>query len=334
MGLAAGLVRVRVRELPLHVRFLAGESTGSYATRLAGRNGLEVQQLLDEVGQGRTRVVAPHLTELYLNRPAAERLAALAGHPLEVMRRALASLDSAYLLDDGDGTPAWSFPWSVTDGYLVRACALCTARRGISEPAWMMLADPWHLCARHSRWSDNSRDPQIPWIDVADWPRILVAGRQLRVMERRLGRTARALFADARTMSGLDSSAPGRIQEMADRLGEARAASLLSYAPTIRIARVLARAERRRLSLELTRNGYRDWLAGSSRELGPRYRQLLEQWKGHHALLLDRNLKRQGGLGRTVLVAPHERIAPLDSVEQLTCMLTRPVTSPFDRPFL
>lgn len=335
MGLAAGSDRVRVRELPLHVRFMAGESVGSYVTRLAGHNGLEVQQLLDEVGQGRTRVVAPHLTELYLNRAAAERLAALAGHPLEVMQRALASLDPAYLLDDGDGTPAWSFPWSVQDGYLVRACALCAARRGINEPAWMMVPDPWHLCARHARWSDNSRDPQIPWISVADWPRILLAEHQRLSMVRRYGRTARALFADARAMSECDMSAPRRLRAMADRLGEARAASLLSYPCTVRAARFLARAERRRLGLELTAKTYQGWLARSTQELGPGRQQWLERWMGKHQPLLDVKPNRVGGaLGRAVLVAPHVRIAPLDSVQQLSCLPSGPVTSPFDRPFL
>ena len=41
-----------VRWLPLQMRFLAGESTGSYVTRLAGRNGLTVGQLLDSIRDG------------------------------------------------------------------------------------------------------------------------------------------------------------------------------------------------------------------------------------------------------------------------------------------
>lgn len=334
MDSVAGLARVRVRELPLHVRFMAGESTGSYVTRLAGRNGLEVQQLLDEVGQGSTRAVAPHLTELYLNRPAAERLAALAGRPLEVMRRALASLDAAYLLDDGDGSPVWSFPWAVRDGYLVRACALCAARRGIGKPAWMMVADPWYLCARHARWSDNSRDPQTPWIDVADWPQILAAEQQRVALERRLGRTARALFADARTMSRTVPGGPDRLRSMADRLGEARAASLLSYPHTVRIARVLARAERRRLGLELTADSYESWFTRSSKELGPGYWGVLRRWMECHKPVPGPEPRRRGELGRAVLVAPHLRIAPLDSVHQLSCLPSGPVASAFDRPFL
>ncbi|MFB7379798.1 TniQ family protein [Kitasatospora purpeofusca] len=39
-------------KLPLHVRFLPSESTGSYVARLAERNGLSVDDLLETVGEG------------------------------------------------------------------------------------------------------------------------------------------------------------------------------------------------------------------------------------------------------------------------------------------
>ncbi|AXI76119.1 hypothetical protein [Peterkaempfera bronchialis] len=198
----------------------------------------------------------------------------------------------------------------------------------------MMVADPWHLCARHARWSDNSRDPQTPWIDVADWPQILAAERQRVAMVRCLGRTARALFADARTMSRAESSAPDRLRVMADRLGEARAASLLLYPHTVRIARVLAQAERRRLGRELTADSYEGWFARSSQELGPRYRGVLRRWMECHKPVPGPEPRRRGELGRAVLVAPHTRIAPLDSTQQLSCLPSGPVASPFDRPFL
>lgn len=332
-----------LRELPLHVRFMPGESTGSYVTRLARRNGLDVQQLLDLIGEGRTKVVAPHLTELYLSPPAAERLAVLAGRPLTIMQRALASLNPQYLLPVGSDVPIWAWPWTPQDGYLVRGCTLCAARRGVSEPPWLMLPDPWLVCAQHGRWMDASRDQQFPWLPVHIWdPQVVRAERDRQRLVARMGDVGRALFADAMILTARSASTRGWL---ADRLGERRVAPLLAYPHAVRLARVFARAERRRLANELTREWYDRWAQQARRELGAGTGPWLVEWMSHHDLRHVRgpgDPSRRGAAAsakarsrRLPPIRPHAAAAPLDSVMQLSCVAGEvgPGNS-FDRPFL
>nr|WP_106438133.1 TniQ family protein [Kitasatospora sp. SID7827] len=327
-----------LRELPLHVRFLPNESTGSYVTRLAERNGLSVGYLLEIVGEGKSRVVAPHLTELYLNRPAAERLARLAGRPLPVLQRALASLGEEYLLTGSGEHPVWKWPWAVTDGYLVRACALCAARRGVTEPAWLMVPDTWSVCGEHARWTDNSRDTAWPWTDLRPWPQVLDAHRRLACLGRRMGKVGRALMADAfsmmadRQVRSLYGRAPRWFAEAADRLGERRAAPFLAYPEAVRVARVLARSERHRLAGALTWEEYRRWHAQAVAELGPAFSPVLTVWMARHQPQTSVAARKAGV--RPPLAAPHKVVGALASVAQLSCLPGELGAGTFDRPYL
>lgn len=327
-----------LRELPLHVRFLPSESTGSYVTRLAERNGLSVDYLLEILGEGKSRVVEPHLTELYLNRPAAERLARLAGRPLPVMQRALASLGEEYLLAGSGPGPVWKWPWAVTDGYLVRACALCAARRGVTEPAWLMVPDTWHVCGEHSRWTDNSRDAAWPWIDLRPWPQVLDAHRRLARLGRRMGPAGRALAADAFAMVAnhqvwsVHGRAPRWFAAAADRLGERRAAPLLAYPKAVQVARVLARSEGPRLEGTLRWEEYRRWHTQAVAELGRAFNPVLTHWVGRHVPTTSGATREAGG--RPPLAAPHTAIGALASIAQLSCLPGDLGAGTFDRPYL
>ena len=326
------------RELPLHVRFLPAESTGSYVTRLAERNGLTAQQLLDWVGDGKSAVVPPHLTELYLNYAAAERLAALAGRPLPVLQYALASLGRQYFLPNGSG-PAWQWPWAATDGHLVRACDLCAACRGALEAVYLMLPDPWHVCVRHRRWSDNARDPKRPWIDLTRWPQVIDAHYRLRRLNARMGPVGRVLFADALALlaaprTRLHRLPPPWFAPVADRLGERRAGPLLAYATAVQIARILANAELRRLRGRLTWSDYEYWQEQAARRLGPDFTDGLGRWMQLHGLALETPREWSARSPHSDLVGPHTRIPPLASSAALSCLNGDVGAGAFDRPFL
>ncbi|MDT0382442.1 hypothetical protein RM572_27160 [Streptomyces sp. DSM 42041] len=90
--------------LPLQVRLVSGESTGSFLGRLAA---LLAQELLDMMGVG-TKAMDPQFTEVYLNGAALERLAVMVGLAPEVLQRALPNLRPHRLLDPGPG-PAWKW---------------------------------------------------------------------------------------------------------------------------------------------------------------------------------------------------------------------------------
>ncbi|WGD38711.1 hypothetical protein [Streptomyces cathayae] len=62
------------RRMHLGLRFLQGESTGSYVTRLAARNLRPVEAVLASMGSGPMPVDAQY-TEMYVSRYARERLA-------------------------------------------------------------------------------------------------------------------------------------------------------------------------------------------------------------------------------------------------------------------
>lgn len=187
-----------VRALPLQVRFFAGESVGSYVTRLAGRNKVSVPYLLQEVGEGRSAaLVDPRYTELYVDRAGRERLAALSGRPVGQMVRALPSLRDEHLLPPGGAGPVWRWPWAPHGGYVVRGCALCAARRSIAAPVWMLCPDMWHICVRHGRLTDNSRNDTRPFIDLAPGPHVVRAEQQRRHLVGRFGTVGRIAVADA-----------------------------------------------------------------------------------------------------------------------------------------
>src|SRR5689334_10507411 len=75
----------------LPMRFVARESTCSLLWRLAAAQGVSVDFLLDDLGQGPKgqRALEPRLAEVYLSGPALERLAAMLRVPTARLQRAL-----------------------------------------------------------------------------------------------------------------------------------------------------------------------------------------------------------------------------------------------------
>ncbi|WP_405559479.1 TniQ family protein [Streptomyces sp. NBC_01180] len=315
-----------IRSLPLQVRFLAGESTGSYVTRLAARNGLRVGQLLDSVGDGLSAAeVDPRYTELYLNAQARDRLAALTGRPLMELTTALPSLGDEHLLPGRQDRPVWKWPWGPHSGYLVRGCALCAASRDISTPVWLMCPDPWHICVRHSRFSDNSRDDTAPFIDLAPGPQVVLAERRRLLLVRRLGSVGRTLVADAFGVLAHEST-------YLPRLGTHRSTPLRLLPTAVKAACLMASAERRRLEHRLSPDGYKRWLDTAETAVGQRITTVLREWRSQHPLLRGKPNLPDPRSTRLALAHPHEQIGGMQSVDEISC-LPWPVLASTERPY-
>lgn len=190
--------------LPMCVLPLPGESTGSFVNRLAHANGLELWDFLQRVGQGTgsssgdaARVAKhPQCTEMYVNGPGLNYLAMLAGQPAAVLRRALPGLASRHLLS-GEGDAVWKWPWQPSEGYLVRCCSRCVEARGVKEAAWWLLSDSWRVCARHSRWCDDSRTEPLDGLSLTELPEVVEAHLERARLQQQFGRSGEELFADA-----------------------------------------------------------------------------------------------------------------------------------------
>ncbi|MFI0162717.1 TniQ family protein [Streptomyces albidoflavus] len=265
-----------LRPLPYRVPLIDGESTGSFVSRLALRHGQSVGHLLSTVGEGRTAAeVDPRVTELYLSAAARQRLAALAGRPLVQLTRALASLREERLLSAGPDTAHYKWPWRPPSGFLVRGCALCAARRGVFETVWLIQPDPWHICVRHGRFHDASRDDRVPFVDLSPGPHVVEAERRRIQMFRRLGPVGRPLLADAfAVLAHPGSSLP--------RLGSGRTTLLRLLPPAVRIARRMAPLERLRLDGRLVSDDQSRWLEKARDDLGWRVGVALERWSALH----------------------------------------------------
>lgn len=236
--------------LALPVRHVPGESTGSFVNRLARANGLQLGELLDRVGLGQT-AVDPQFAEMYVNQAGLEYLAVLAGRPARALQRALPSLAPERILP-GDGPARWHWPWEPTDGYLVRGCDLCAAAQGAREPVWLMCPDNWHVCVRHSRWTDDARGDTAGVVRLDKLPEVIDAHRRRLLRRRRVGAAAEGLFADAHQIAGhWWSTAPGTPMwhQRATEVGldplEARAAPLVFYPEAVFVAGALVDYERR-----------------------------------------------------------------------------------------
>jgi hypothetical protein len=304
------------RALPLQVRFLAGESTGSYLTRLAARNGLRAGQLLDSVGEGLSfGEVDPRFTELYLNRAARVRLAALTGREVEVLVRALPSLQDAYLLSDADASsrPVWKWPWTPHGGYLVRGCALCAATRGIEQAVWLMRPDPWHLCLRHRRFTDSSRDDARAFLDLSKGPAVLEAERRQRLLLRRMGPAGRVMVADAYAVLA-------RSMLRLPQLGHQRTAVLWRLPHATELAWQMAGWERARLAGRTRPAGaHRQRLRHTLRPHGFDAGEALTQWIGQHTgrTAPTRAPARRRWPG---VHTPHTPPDPLQSIDEISCL--------------
>ncbi|MFF8589696.1 TniQ family protein [Streptomyces althioticus] len=265
-----------VRSLPYRVPLIDGESTGSYVTRLAARHGESVGHLLATVGEGKTAAeVDPRLSELYLTAAARQRLAALAGRPLAQLTRALASLRDEYLLPGLWDTAQYQWPWRPLSGYLVRGCALCAARRGVFDTVWLIRPDPWHICVRHGRFHDTSRDDRVPFLDLSPGPHVVEAEQRRIHLVRRLGPVGRLLVADAFAVLARPGS-------FLPRLGTNRTTPLRLLPGAIHIADRMAQLERLRLDSRLVHSDYSRWLKRARDDLGGRVGTALERWSALH----------------------------------------------------
>lgn len=264
------------RPLPYRVPLIDGESTGSYVTRLAIRHGESVGHLLATVGEGKTAAeVDPRLSELYLNAAARQRLAALAGRSLAQLTRALVSLREEHLLPGRPETAEYQWPWRPLSGYLVRGCALCAARRGVFETVWLIRPDPWHICVRHGRFHDTSRDDRVPFLDLSPGPHVVQAEQRRIQLVKRLGPVGRLLVADAfAVLAHPDSFLP--------RLGTNRTTPLRLLPTAIHIAHRMAQLERFRLDSRLVHSDYPHWLEKARGDLGWRVGRALEWWSALH----------------------------------------------------
>lgn len=123
MAWGRSLARVSVR--------LAGhESNCSLLWRVAAAQGVDIAFLLDELGDGEPgqQAVQPHLAEVFLSSPAAERLAAMLNVELSRLQWALPHLRETHLLPGQQAR--WEWPWYPMEHYLVPACSRCVALRG------------------------------------------------------------------------------------------------------------------------------------------------------------------------------------------------------------
>lgn len=325
------------RALPLRVRPMAGESTGSFVNRLAHANGLSLAAFLDRVGQGEAsadpeRVEKyPRYTEMYVNEAGLRYLSVLADRMPGLLRQELPSLGAEWLLAGGPEEAAeWRWPWEPMAGHLVRYCPLCGDALKVGEPVWLMSPDSWQVCLRHGYWSDDSRGRGPDFVELAELPETVTAHRVRQELAERWGLAGEELFADAFQVAvywwtlmpdtvcwvqrawtaGLDAR-------------EIRAAPLVIYPEAAELARAM---------LDFERAGQREtaararWLAGVE--------ELMVGWgvdvaEGRQALLVWLGRHRMGVPAaadgcRLMLASGHDRIASrTGSVGQRSCLTWR-----------
>ncbi|WP_282698262.1 TniQ family protein [Streptomyces sp. CC208A] len=255
------------RALPRQVRFIAGESTGSFARRLAAENGLQPEEFWPLVGDG-NQIFDPRYSEAYLNAAALDRLAGLTGRDTATLQWPLPNLRPHRLLDTGPG-PVWRWPWDATSGYLVRACELCAHTKGTAENAYLISPTTWQVCTRHHRWLDNRREEHAASIPLHTLPDIIHAHQRQLTLQRRLGESGRVLFADAYAIAAywwnLPALSPPAWRKRQNHIGPAgaddvRCAPLVLYPEAVHLAEAMAARERRRLRGPLTPTQAGLWL--------------------------------------------------------------------------
>lgn len=127
------------RPLPLRVRPVPGESTGSFVNRLAHANGLSLAAFLDRVGQGEASAYTervekyPQSTEMYVNEAGLHYLAVLADRAAGLLQQDLPSLGAEHLLP-GPEAAQWRWRWEPVAGapraVLPAVCRCPGGRRG------------------------------------------------------------------------------------------------------------------------------------------------------------------------------------------------------------
>ncbi|MEU2415961.1 TniQ family protein [Streptomyces sp. NPDC013099] len=322
--------------LPLLVRPLPGESTGSFVNRLAHANGLRLADFLQRVGQGTgsssgdaARVERyPQYTEMYVNGSGLEHLAVLAGEPAAVLQRALPGLAPRYRLP-GDGDAVWKWPWRPSEGHLVRYCTRCAEVRGVKEPAWWLARANWRVCARHWKWCDDSRTEALEGLSLLKLPEVITGHLERARLQKQFGRAGEELFADAfQVAADWWRSMPMVLRwvhrawacGLEDR--SLRVMPLVIYPEVARLAQLM---------VEFEQSDVRD-TGACARWLG-RVETLMESWEldvqvGRGPLLdwLHRHRTpaqpaARPRKGRLLLAPGHNRLAsPTGSVEQRSCL--------------
>ncbi|MGW4881788.1 TniQ family protein [Streptomyces sp. NPDC004262] len=192
------------RPLPVRVRPVGGESTGSFVRRLGRANGLNLASFLDRVGQGEGEVSQdpeqvekyPQFTEMKVNAAGRTYLSVLSGQDVGLLQRALPSLADDLLLP-GRGPAVWRWPWEAEGGHLVPWCASCGYRRQVGERVWLMSADGWQLCGRHLRWTDDSRSIDPEAVSLSSLAECVAAHRDRLRLRDKFKSAGEELFADA-----------------------------------------------------------------------------------------------------------------------------------------
>lgn len=329
------------RPLPVRVRPVGGESTGSFVRRLGRANGLNLASFLDRVGQGEWSGKAPQdpeQVELYpqhaemkVNAAGRNYLSVLSGLDVELLTWALPSLADDFLLP-GAGPAVWQWPWLAEGGHLVPWCASCGHRRQISERVWLMSADSWQLCSRHLQWTDDSRSVDPLAVSVSRLPECVTAGRDRQRLQVRFRSAGEELFADAHhVMNKWWSHAPDTLvwvqrawtAGLPDR--SARAVPLVVFPEAVKLAWLMLRFEQ---AGERTPQGRAKWLARVQHQAGlwdvpfAAGENALLQWLERHSRPAAAGAQEaMTGRRRIALAELHTRIAErTGSLQQRSCM--------------
>ncbi|MFC4469325.1 TniQ family protein [Streptomyces xiangluensis] len=325
------------RRLKGAVPFLAGESAGSFANRLAHAHGLELGAFLDRVGTGRQPVnpLLPSLAELDVNRAALDNLAVLSGRTPHQLQLALNNLQDRFLLSDDDAA-RWRWPFEVREGHVVRCCDLCAGARGVDEAAWLLWPDPWRVCLRHRRFTDDHRG-EGPYVVRLDGLGEVVRAHTERLrLESRFGAAGAELFADgfqvvARWWARMPTvwSWTQRAWRVGLEAQELRTAPLVIYPEAIQLAREMLRYEQLGERTAAARAGWveavQQLMDGWGLEDVDGWGELA-QWLDHHAQPAAAPFA--DGVGgvrlrrRRVLAVGHSRLAePSGSLRERSCMV-------------
>ncbi|MER6401392.1 hypothetical protein ABT263_35925 [Kitasatospora sp. NPDC001603] len=293
---------------------MADESNCSFLWRVAGVQGVGVEFLLNELGDGvMQQALRPHLAEVFLSRPAADRLARMLAMPAARLRWALPHLREVHLLPGEQAR--WEWPWRPLERYLVPACGLYAAARGGGwGEVWQVWPERWRVCERHGRFSYvYERGPG--GVDLAGVPESVRAHRVRGCLERRFGPPGAALVADAFAVAGWWWRRSPEVQqwvERAERAGlagrDTETAWLVVYPEAVQVAQALLRYERQRAALP---GG--PWAAAESRlvgelaELAGSLMLPAQEWRVPVAEWLDRHHRCAGAQAVTVGAGRRDR---------------------------
>ncbi|WP_055566879.1 hypothetical protein [Streptomyces atriruber] len=233
------------------VRLAGHESNCSLLWRVAAAQGVDVAFLLEELGEGEPgqQAVPPHLAEVLLSVPAAERLAAMLNMELSRLQWALPHLRAPHLL--AGRRARWEWPWYPMEHCLVPACSRCVAlRSGGWGPIWLVWPETWKICDRHGQFT-HVRQPGSG-VDLAPLTQVVAAHRRRRRFEGRHGPVGAYLAADAFAITGwwwrtaVVERWAGRARRAGRPEGDLESAWLWVYPEAVAVARALLDYERQR----------------------------------------------------------------------------------------